>query len=417
MVNILFVERNTDGTVGGSHHSLLYLVQGLDRSKFGVTVVFYQENRMIGQFERAGCKVIVLARRRPIDVDRLLPCCGHQRPGRRAMRLVAKWPVKAMNYLRGFVLPIAQCFAILRRERIGIVHLNNTIMGPQEWIVASRVAGAHAVAHERGINEWFPRQIRFWAQRVDAIICISSAVRMNLMRQGFPHSMLRLIYNGLDANAFRPNRSRAAVLQELGIPGEAAVVGIVGNLKAWKGQETVIKATETLRGVYPDIRCLVVGGCATGEESYRASLEALVAERGLLGNVIITGPRSDVPDLIGCMSVLIHASIRPEPFGRVLLEGMALGKPVITTSIGAGPEIVVDGETGFVVPPGDEAALARAVSSLLENPERATVMGRAGLLRLQTHFHIAENVRRTTELYREVLGFAERGASRRGCDS
>ncbi|HWR97500.1 MAG TPA: glycosyltransferase family 4 protein [Candidatus Methanoperedens sp.] len=406
MKRVLFIEQNTDGTVGGSHHSLLYLVRGLDRNRYTPTVVFYQEHRLVGDFEAAGCKVIILRKPVPFDPTRCFPWL---QPGRSSPKLgtIFSLPLvagcKAANYFRTFLLPILECRRILRREMIDLVHMNNSLLRPQQWIAAALSAGISVVAHERGINNGFPRLMRFWAGHLKGIVCISRAVRDNLARHGFPASKLVLIYNGLDPEQFQSTRSREEVLRELGIGPEEPVIGIVGNIKGWKGQETVIEATQFVRARYGTVRCLVVGGASREDEGYLEKLKKMVADRGLKEHVIFTGARSDAPNLVNCMTVLIHASILPEPFGRVLLEGMALGKPVITTAIGAGPEIVVDNTTGLIVPPRDSRALADAVASLLGDPARAAEMGRAGRLRLENCFAISENIRRTQELYRRVL--------------
>lgn len=100
----------------------------------------------------------------------------------------------------------------------------------------------------------------------------------------------------------------------------------------------------------------------------------------------------------------MHTSVLPEPFGRVLLEGMALRKPIITPNIGAGPEIVVDRETGLIVKLGDVKDSTRAIISLLENPQKAEQMGKAGRARLEKHFHININVKKIVRIYTELHG-------------
>jgi glycosyltransferase involved in cell wall biosynthesis len=119
--------------------------------------------------------------------------------------------------------------------------------------------------------------------------------------------------------------------------------------------------------------------------------------------VIITGFKRDVANYINGLSVQIHASIAPEPFGRVLLEGMALGKPLVASNGGAVPEIVVDRETGLVFEPGNAEELADRVATLLEDPPLASRYGAAGRARLESAFSIAHNAERTQALYDRVL--------------
>lgn len=403
---ILYVEQNTDGTVGGSHFSLLYLVEGLDKALFEPTVVFYQEHRLIPAYRQAGCEVVVLKKPAPLDFKKLFPALVtlSKNP---ISNVLAAMPAlalqKALNYLRGFVLPSFECWQFLLKGRFDLLHLNNTVLRPQQWILASLFARTRAVAHERGINRAFPAHAFILARALGAIICISEAVRANLLRNGFPEGKLHLIYNGLDPDRFKPLRTREQVLAELGIGKAAPLAGIVGNIKKWKGQEVVIKAMRRMIDTFPDARCLVIGDASENDREYMEHVTGLIASEGLGGSVIITGYRKDVPDLVNCLDVLVHASVEPEPFGRVLLEGMALEKPVISNTIGSGPEIVVDGVTGLLVEPGDEESLAAALTWVFSDPERSREMGRAGRKRLQDLFHISENVKRTEELYLRLL--------------
>jgi glycosyltransferase involved in cell wall biosynthesis len=137
---------------------------------------------------------------------------------------------------------------------------------------------------------------------------------------------------------------------------------------------------------------------------YFERLKCIVKSEKLEDNIFFTGQRNDIPDLINCMSVLIHASVLPEPFGRVLLEGMALSKPIIATNIGACPEIVEEGKTGLLVNPDDARGLANDIMSLLKDPKKALEMGNAGYIRLGKHFHISRNIEKTQKLYFEILG-------------
>jgi glycosyltransferase involved in cell wall biosynthesis len=309
---------------------------------------------------------------------------------------------KSVNYVITFLLPAFYCWYVLKKERIDLMHLNNTILRPQQWILGASFTKARVVAHERGINEEFPFQTRFWARFLSKIICISDAVYANLLKNGFPELQLVRIYNGLDPAEFIVRRTRREVLLELGIPTDCPVVGIVGNIKQWKGQETVIKSMINVRQSYPDIKCLIIGGVSPHDMAYFNKLKEFVKNENLDDCIVFTGQRNDIPDLINALSVLIHASILPEPFGRVLLEGMALKKPVITTNIGAGPEIIEDGTTGLMVNPGDETALAAAITDLLNDPKKALKMGNAGRIRLEKFFTISDNIKQIENIYSEV---------------
>jgi glycosyltransferase involved in cell wall biosynthesis len=176
-------------------------------------------------------------------------------------------------------------------------------------------------------------------------------------------------------------------------------VGIVGNIQAWKGQAVVVEAVREAKAFLPDIHCLIVGGIHRNGVDYARDLRRLVEERGLQKNVIFTGFRDDVADLVNAMDILIHASVTPEPFGRVILEGMALGKPVIATNLGGVPEFVKDGVTGRLVPAGDPRALADAILELLRDRTYRERLGDNARKEVQRRFVVQRHVEEIVDAY------------------
>ena len=387
---ILYVEGNVDGTVGGSYFSLLYLVSNLDRSRFDPTVVFAADTALMPQFHAAGVRTAIR------------PMAPASRLGGAAGRLVSK----VINFWTGMVLEPIRLAAYLRRERIDLVHLNNSIVRNHSWMVGAMLARIPCITHERGINERFPLRARLLARRLSAVICISAAVRQNFVDRGLGGLRLVTIHNGLDPETMRPNRSAAEIRSELGLGPERRLVGMIGNIKQWKGQTVVIRAIGLLRDTFPDLICVFVGDSSPADAAYGREVEALIDELGLRGRIVITGYRTDVADHVAALEVQIHASIAPEPFGRVLLEAMALSKPLVASGGGAVPEIVTDGETGLLFAPGDAGSLATALGSLLADPARAVSMGRAGRLRLEKEFSISHNLAETQRLYERLLSRA-----------
>jgi glycosyltransferase involved in cell wall biosynthesis len=181
------------------------------------------------------------------------------------------------------------------------------------------------------------------------------------------------------------------------------VIGILGNIREWKGQETVVRATAQLRSKFPNIVCLLVGDTAQADSHYEVMLRKFIAEHGLERNVLFTGYKKHVADYIQIMDIVIHASIDPEPFGRVLIEAMAMRKPLIGSHGGAVPEIVEQGVTGMTFTPGDSQALAQYVTQLLSDTASRREMGERAFARLTEHFHVQANVARTQEIYERLF--------------
>ena len=384
---VLYVEGNVDGTVGGSYFSLLYLVSNLDRARYEPIVVFAADTALLPRFHAAGVRTLI----RPLP------------PAARLRGPLGRLLAKGVNFWRGMVAEPLRLAALLRSERIDLVHLNNSIVRNHSWMVGAMFAGVPCVTHERGINERFPLRARLLARSLAAVICISAAVRDNFVARGLGRLPLVTIHNGLDPATMQPTRAADEVRSELGVGPECRLVGMIGNIKQWKGQTVVVRAMGLLRDEFPELTCAFVGDSSPADAAYRREVEALIDELGLRGRLLITGYRTDVASYVAALEVQIHASVAPEPFGRVLLEAMALSKPLVASGGGAVPEIVVDGETGLLFEPGDPASLATALRSLLGEPARAEAMGRAGRRRLEREFSISHNVAETQRLYDRLL--------------
>lgn len=386
-VRILYVEGNVDGTVGGSFFSLLFLVSGLDRSRYEPIVVFAADNALRPRFHDAGIKTLVHPTPRPVTLKGPLG------------RLIAK----GANFLRGWVLEPIRVARLLRRERIRLLHLNNSITRNHTWTLGALLARIPRITHERGINERYKPRDLLLGRRMQSIICISAAVRDNFPARGVHGLPLVTIHNGLDPAQMRVTRDPAQIRAELGVPANARLIGIVGNIKPWKGQEVVIRAMAKLRDQHPDVVCLLIGDTSPDDMAYRQRMHALISELGLEQRVLITGFKQDIANYVNALAIQIHASVAPEPFGRVLLEAMALEKPLVASGDGAVPEILVDGVTGYLFPPNDPDALAARLAELLADPAAVERMGRAGRQRLEAEFSITRNVAETQKLYERLL--------------
>ena len=394
---MLFCETNVDGTIGGSYYSLLYLVKGLDKIQFAPLVLFHTEHILLDAFKSAGAEIVVWPKAGGFSFSARLP--------RVLGFLQAPLAVvqKAMNLVQGFFLSAVARAVFIRRRSVDLVHLNNSILYNHDWMLAARLAGRPCVSHERGINEGYPAWARFWGRRLDAIICISEAVRGTMAAAGADFGNLHTIHNGFDPAEVRLQVPAANLRRDLGIGADDDVIVMVGNLKEWKGQTTLVKALDIVRKVRPTVRCLLVGATAPADAAFERELRALVAALDLNQRVIFAGFRKNVADFIALSDVVVHASTLPEPFGRVVLEAMACRRPVVGSRAGGVLEIVDDGATGLTFPPGDEVALAAAVGRLLADRTAARAMGDAGHRRLVDRFHIDRNVQATEQLYETLL--------------
>lgn len=396
-VSILYCENNVDGTIGGSYYSLLYLLKGLDRARFSPIAVFYTDHSLVPAYREAGVETIIWPRRHPFTFGSELP--GWLRWARPAVLAFRK----AVNFSANFLIPALSRAWFLRRRGVLLVHLNNSVLYNHDWMLAARLAGVRCVTHERGINERYPRAARYFGRRLDAVICISEAVKDNMRRKHADFGNLVTIHNGLDPEMMRQRVPVGELRQQLGLPSDAPVVVMTGNLKAWKGQDTLIRAMDSVRRRCPRAQCVLVGDTSPSDREYEATLRELVTSLGLETHVHFAGFQRQVADFLTMSDVVVHASVLPEPFGRVILEAMACRKPVIGARAGAIPEIIEEGITGLTFRTGDAEALGQAIVAVLTDRERARTLGENGYTRLIEQFHIARNVAATQGVYERLL--------------
>jgi glycosyltransferase involved in cell wall biosynthesis len=381
-----------------------HLLRGLDRRRYDPIVVLYEAKILQTELAQLGVPVRIFRKKRRGRHHPLQQVEAYQRLRNR--RLAGRL-LRGLRELRLFLQETLPATFALRRlfkqEKPYLIHLCNGFRTNLDAIVAAWWLGIPCVCHVKAFekSDWIDR---LFARSVDLGICMTAAVLEHCQRHGLHAKRMTVIYDGLDLESFRPAQDSSAVRKELGIPLEAPLVGIVGNVQDWKGQAVVVEAIREVRAVLPEIRCLIVGGVHRNGVEYARDLQRFVEEHELQRHVICTGTRDDVADLVAAMDILIHASINPEPFGRVILEGMALGKAVIATNLGGVPEFVQDGVTGRLVPPGDHRALARAVLELLGDAAYREQLGSNGRQEAQRRFVIQHHVEEVTDAYAGLEG-------------
>ncbi len=404
--NVMYVEGNLDKTIGGSYYSLYYLIRGLDQTRYKPHIIFYSTHDLIKDFQKICEDVIILPVQGKYDFGTRV----HSRLKNNILYSLLLIPIIfSQKILNGLILSLYTVFKYyktLRKLNIDIVHLNNAVWVNHEWILAAKLAGIKCISHQRGIEDSrVPRSTFFYIRLLDAVISVSNAVKINLEKKGLTCKKNIVIYNALDVKDFVPEKSKEEFYQEFALQGRFPVIGIVGNLRSWKGQEIVLKAVNYLKYDFPNLMCLIIGtaSASSNDKTYYDNLKKYIKEENIEHNVIFTGYRKDMADCINAFDILVHASIEPEPFGRVILEGMALGKPIIGTNIGGVPEIIIDGVTGVLVPPSDFKAMGDAISCFLTNPNLSKKMGDMAKERLKNDFTAKLMAETTERLYDTLL--------------
>jgi glycosyltransferase involved in cell wall biosynthesis len=262
--------------------------------------------------------------------------------------------------------------------------------------LAARSLGLPAVLWQQIIpNRDFggPSMTHAWVDRLAArvpaaAVVVHSDLAVAGQRELTPKVPVHKVHQGIDISTARRAEGRGpAIRAGLGLADDEPLVGIVGWLHPWKGQDVFLRAAAEIAAAHDQARFVVVGG--PGDVGYERRLKALAADLGLESRLTMAGHQADPYPWFDALDVLVHASWG-SPFDLVVIEGMALGKPVVATNQGGtGEVVVVDGETGHLVDPGDHRAMAAVVLRYLDDPAHRTAMGMAARERADRFTHAA----------------------------
>ena len=365
-VNLLFVDHAT--VLGGAERSLLLLLHHLDRTRWEPHLAC-PEGALTEGASGLGVEV------HPFDFPRL----------RRSASAPADW------------IGGARVLAGIARRCNAAALVGNTVRSSFYGALAARLARVPFVWHMRDfwLGESKPRSP--WADALGKrFLCIFSSLVVANSYATASHipcrARVEVVHNGIEIADFDPTMDGSQFRRRYGIPEDAPLVGVVGRLRPWKGQDRFLRVFARVLEAVPGAWGVVVGGALFGvEDGYEERLHRLADELGVADRVIFTGHLPDTRPALAAMDVFVHPG-DPEPFGLVNLEAMAMAKPVVAFAHGALPEIVVNGETGLLVSPENEDALSEAVIAVLQNPPRQKTMGRAGRRRVEQQFAIVNTV-------------------------
>jgi glycosyltransferase involved in cell wall biosynthesis len=325
-------------------------------------------------------------------------------------------PLHTPQALAELSLAAAQVHRAARRHRAELVHANSIRAGIVLGL--ARLRPAATVVHVRDClppGRLSTATTRLLAATATTVLA-NSHYTARAVRAAAPGARLEVVHNPVDLERFDPARigradARARLSGELGeVLERRLLLGVVAQVSPWKGQDTAIEALRLLVEDGIDAHLLLIGSAkflarATrfDNEAYVTGLRARIAAAGLGERVSWLGEREDVPELMRALDMLLLPS-HEEPFGRALIEAMALGVPVLATSVGGPAEIIEDGREGYLLPPLQAPAWAAAIRTLAETPERGLEMGRAGRRRVEQAFTVERHVEAMLAVYARALG-------------
>lgn len=396
---VLLVEDTIRG-LGGSYESLFLTASGVDRARFEPVVLFFQQNHFAEKLEARGIRVLVQRSTRFWETEKYLKTTRTARdrlPRRGFFGAMRRSLVRFLRALIGGLPTTWTVYRLIRRERIDLLHANNNLRRDAMVILGGVLARVPVVVHERQITT-YSGFVKWLSRRVRVLVCISDAVLQNAEERGARARHRVRVHNALDLAALRDVRRQ--------LPPGPPRVGIIGRIMPKKGQAFFIEAAARIREIVPEALFFIIGQ-ATGEDrGYEEEIRELSEQLGVASAIEWTGYLEEPMGLVASMDVTVHAGIEPEPFGRVIIESLALGVPVVATALGGPLEIIEDGVSGYLVPPGDAGAIAERVLALLQDPALKERMRGGALSRVEKRFSIETYNRRIAAVYRLALSRA-----------
>ena len=387
---VLFLDHTA--TLGGGELALLQIVSNLDKNRYQPTVVLFSEGKLVRQLRDVGIETIIL----PLNSE-----IAETRKDSISPRSLLK--VKAARETLTFAFRLAR---FIRQNNFDLVYTNSLksdIIGG----LAARLAGRPLIWHirDRIEEDYLPAPVvhifRALCRLVpDYVLANSNATMETLHLPRWERSAT--VYSGIDtAQCVVPD----AVLGGVPAPATAPClpaaprIGLVGRISPWKGQHIFLQAAAQVLKQFPDAQFQIIGASLFDEKKYEKEARELARSLNLCDSVEFTGFRSDVPELMANLDILVHASTTGEPFGQVVVQGMAAGKPVVATNGGGIPEIVVDGLTGLLVPMSDADSMAAAICHLISQPALARQMGLMGRQRVLEQFTIDHTIFKVEQVF------------------
>jgi L-malate glycosyltransferase len=386
-VRVLYA--NHTGQVSGAERSLLNLLTGV--SKEVAAVVACPPGRLTDAVQQLGLPVAPIRetdgslRIHPWYSTRALVQMGHA-----AVRLRVE----------------------ARRSAAHLIHANSIRAGITS-VLAATLGGPPVVVHVRDcLPASAPANLirRFLIKGSSMLIANSDYTAANFTRGQCPDKVVTL-HNPVDLDRFSPDRiSRAEARARLGLEGAGPVLGVLGQLAPWKAHDDAIRCLAALRSSWPSACLLLVGSpvftskaTRYDNRAYADSLRRMSGDLCLDGSVRFLGERDDVPEILRALDLLLVPSWE-EPFGRSMIEAMAMEVPVVATTIGGPAEVITDRVDGVLLPPRQPQKWASVINELLNQPTRREEIGHRGRGTAVTGFGVEAHVSRVLDLYRGVLG-------------
>jgi glycosyltransferase involved in cell wall biosynthesis len=315
--------------------------------------------------------------------------------------------LREMSYAVPGISSLGGLVAYAKKHRIDVVHGTEKPRDALYGVFLARLVGARCVTHMHvKIEDWISQRVRWAMRQDDALLGVSEFVARSAVAKGYPANKVYYVLNSLDATKWDPQTDGTGVRKEFGIADDVPVLAILARLFPWKGHADLLKALAKAKTSVPNFKLLIAGEddprATPGGGSYMAELKTLAGELGLHDNVIFTGFRSDIAQILAASDVFAMPTFE-EPCAVAFLEAMAMRKPTVALDSGGTPQLVDHGKAGFLSPPNDIDQLAANLVTMLSDRGLRERMGEYARARVLEYFTPKRLAREVEEVYRHVL--------------
>jgi glycosyltransferase involved in cell wall biosynthesis len=393
-ISVLFVDHTA--RLSGGEIALSRLLTGIDRTKIRPIVLLGEDGPLVEKLHAIGVET-------------------HVYELERSIKDVRKDSLNLFAILRKLVgiAPFARYCRLVgefaKQNKVDIIH-TNSLKSDLYGGIAGRLNNIPVVWHIRDhINDsYLPRPaviaFRYLSNIIPSFIVANSSSTLALVKVKRSDCTM-VIPSGIDvSDDVHLNRSSLPTSSSNKNRSTREIrIGIVGRLAPWKGQHIFVKAAAKLHKLGYKAKYVIVGAALFGEDDYEQKLQKSVIDLGIENSIEFLGFCADVPSVLQDLDILVHASTTPEPFGQVVIEGMAAGLAVIGTDGGGVKEIISHQENGILIPMDDVDSMAEAIRLLIDKPERAKQLGTAAREHVRTNYSVANSARRMETVYRTLM--------------
>jgi glycosyltransferase involved in cell wall biosynthesis len=392
---------------GGGTNSLLELVKRVDKNRYSFSAIFlYNYGRNDGvtigdTLSSLGVEFIYMPiRRQGLGIKSMKECS-------RAILFYSKTLKRRAVFWIDFYTRInrtaKKIIDVVRKNEYSLLYMNNQPSSNLEGLLAAHLGTALTkggfsipiVQHARSNARLLPEEVRLANMYLARMICVSEGLKDSYVKQNIRGDIVRVVYNGIDVT-IKPSTPPSQIRQELGIRDAEVLIGMVGSLMKRKGFDLFISSLKRLKESGKGFKGLIIG---TGPEVKR--LRQFSERLDLADDIIFAGFKNDAISYINALDILVLSS-HGEGFPRSILEAMLMAKPVVATNVTGSAELVIDGETGYLVPTNPEK-LSQALLRLMDDRGLRELMGEKGRKRVIENFSIEKYIAGVEELFSEVL--------------